>query len=311
MKEKITNEKIEKYYKNAYLIITTIFLYLFIIIFKTMFYNLFNISLNNLNKQTTLLINITYQIFAIVMSINFFIKNKKSSLEEYKKYLKTCSIAIGTIIVYSLTSILELAVLYYTRVNVQTMTILSKTIYLISFEILIMTIISIINHKSLEKDIKDIKKNHKKYFSENFKYYLIALMVMMSSNLIINMINPGIAGNEEAVRSTFKQAPIYMFFSAVIFAPFTEEMVFRKSIRRIIKDNLTFIITSGLIFGGLHVVGNITTFSDVLYLIPYSAPGIAFAYILTKTDNILVPMGLHFMHNGIMMSLQIILLLFT
>lgn len=311
MKEKITNEKIEKYYKNSYLIITTLFLYLFIIILKAMFYNLFNISLNNLNQQTSLLINITYQIFAIVMAMNFFIKNRKSSLEEYKKYLKTCGIGIGTIIVYSLTSLLELVVLYYARVNVQAMTILSKTIYLVSFEILIMAIIAIINHKTLEKDIKDIKKNHKKYFSENFKYYLLALMVMMTSNLIINLISPGIAGNEETVRSTFKQAPIYMFFSAVLFAPFTEEMVFRKSIRRIIKDNLTFIITSGLIFGGLHVVGNITTFSDVLYLIPYSAPGIAFAYILTKTDNILVPMGLHFMHNGIMMSLQIILLLFT
>ena len=311
MKEKLTIEKIDKYYKNSYLIITTAFLYFFIIILKTIFYNMFNISIENQNQQAKTLINITYQIFAIIMSINFFIKNKNKSLEEYKKYLKTCGIAATTIIIYSLTSLLELSVLYYAKVNVQTMSILAKTIYLISFDILIMTIIAIINHKSLEKDIKDIKKNHKKYFSENFKYYLLALMVMMSANTIINIIQPGIAGNEESVRSIFNQAPIYMFFQAVIFAPFTEEMIFRKSIRRIIKDNLTFIITSGLIFGGLHVVGNINTFVDVLYLIPYSAPGIAFAYILTKTDNVLVPMGFHFMHNGIMMSLQIILLFFT
>lgn len=311
MKEKITNEKIEKYYKNAYLIITTISIYLIIILFKKPFYNLFSLSLNNLNKISKNLINITYQTFAIVMSINFFIKNKNQTLNNSKKYIKTCLIALGTIIIYSLTSVLELIILYYNKVNIETMSITAKTIYLISTKILIISLIALINHKSLEKDIKDIKINHKKYFKNNFKFYLISLMVMMISNLIINIINPGIAGNEQAVRNTFQIAPVYMYFSAVIFAPFTEEMVFRKSIRRIIKNDLTFIITSGLIFGGLHVVGNITTFSDILYLIPYSAPGIAFAYILTKTKNILVPMGIHFMHNGIMMTLQIILLLFT
>lgn len=311
MKNKITNKKTEKYYKNTYLIFSTIGLYLLILILKPMFYNLFNISLKNINEIYSKLINITYQIFAISISINFFIKNKKSTLKQYLSYLKTCKLGILTIIVYFLTSTLELAVLYYTNVNVKTMTILSKTIYLISFEVLIMAIIALINHESLEKEIKDIKKNHKKYYKENFKYYLIALGVMMISNLAINIIQPGIAGNEESIRTTLNYAPVYMFTTAVFFAPFTEEMVFRKSIRHFIKDDLTFIITSGLIFGGIHVAGNITAFTDVLYVIPYSAPGIAFAYMLVKTKNIFVPMGIHFMHNGVMMSLQILLLLLT
>ena len=311
MENKITDKKVEKYYKNTYLIISTIGLYFLILILKPIFYNLFDFSLKNMNEIYSKLINITYQIFAITMSINFFIKNKKSTLKQFLGYLKTCRIGALTIIVYSLTSILELAVLYYANVDVKAMTVISKTIYLISFEVLIMAIIALINHESLEKELKDIKKNHKKYYKENFKYYLFALGVMMISNLIINMIQPGIAGNEENVRNTLNYAPVYMFTTAVLFAPFTEEMVFRKSIRNIIKDDLTFIITSGLVFGGLHVVGNITTFADVLYIIPYSAPGIAFAYMLVKTKNIFVPMGIHFMHNGIMMSLQILLLLLT
>ena len=66
---------------------------------------------------------------------------------------------------------------------------------------------------------------------------------------------------------------------------------------------------SGLIFGGLHVIGNVNSIIDLLYLIPYCVPGFAFAYMLSKTNNIFVPMGFHFLHNGVTMSLQVILLI--
>ena len=100
-----------------------------------------------------------------------------------------------------------------------------------------------------------------------------------------------------------------MVFSAIVFAPISEELVFRRSLKNIITSPTAFILTSGLIFGGLHVVSNINSWVDLLYLIPYSVHGLTFAYILSKTDNVLVSMGLHFMHNGIIISLEIFLLL--
>lgn len=303
---KKTEKKIENYYKNSYMIITTIALYLSITILKDIFYSLFNISLNDLNNNLKMITNTTYQLFAISISVLFLIKNKDKTLNEFKQYLKIAGIGILTIFVYSITSLLEVAILYYGKVNVQAMSVLSKTIYLISCESLIMAVIALINNKDLEKNIKDISKNYKKYIKKYFKYYLLALLIMMLSNFIINIINPGIAGNEQEIRNTLQKAPIYMFFSAVIFAPFTEEMVFRKAIRNIIKNDTIFIITSGLIFGGLHVIGNINTITDLLYIIPYSTPGIIFAYILTKTDNIFVPIGFHFLHNGLLITLQIL-----
>ena len=66
---------------------------------------------------------------------------------------------------------------------------------------------------------------------------------------------------------------------------------------------------SGLIFGGLHVVGNINHWYDLLYLIPYCTPGFIFAYIMSKTNNVFVSMGLHFLHNGMIMSLQVLLIM--
>ena len=63
---------------------------------------------------------------------------------------------------------------------------------------------------------------------------------------------------------------------------------------------------SGLIFGSMHVIGNFNSLIDLLFIIPYSIPGFMFAYIYKKTNNICVPIGMHCMHNSIMILLQII-----
>jgi len=76
------------------------------------------------------------------------------------------------------------------------------------------------------------------------------------------------------------------------------------------KNNILFILASGFVFGGLHLTGMLDSNLFFLYLVSYSAMGIVFAYMLTKTNNIFVPMGFHFMHNGILMSLQTFILLF-
>ena len=301
-------EKINKYEKKLYMLITTITLYLFISLLKTIYYGLYNIKFNELTNKQQLIGTLVYQIFAITISVLFLVKNKNKTLEEFKKYLKIAGIGIATIIIYSLTSLIELGILYYSKIDVSKMSILTKSIYLILCETLIITIIAVINKQKLKENFKDIKKNYNEYYTKYLKLYAFALLIMIISNILINQLTASIPGNEETIRQTLNKAPIYMFFSAVIFAPFTEEMVFRNSIKNIIQNKYAFIITSGLIFGGLHVIGNINTLYDLLYIIPYSTPGIAFAYMLYKTDNIFVPMGIHFLHNGLLMTLQIILM---
>ncbi len=132
---------------------------------------------------------------------------------------------------------------------------------------------------------------------------------MMISNLIITFINSGgIANNEQAIRDMMSISPIYIFFSAVLFAPLVEELVFRQAFKYIFSSKVLFVFMSALVFGGLHVISSIESLFDLLYIIPYGAPGAVFAYMLVKTDNIFVPMGFHFMHNGILVALQILLL---
>ena len=139
-----------------------------------------------------------------------------------------------------MTSLIELGILYYARIDITKMTILSKTIYLIICEILIMTLMIIINKQKLKEKFKEIKTHFNEYFKKYLKVYILALIIMMISNIFINLLTNSIAGNEETIRQTFNKAPIYMFFSAVIFAPFAEEMVFRNSIKNVITNKYIF-----------------------------------------------------------------------
>lgn len=301
-------EKINETKRKFIIIIATISTYILLMLFKNTYFNLYNINLKTLPQIEQLISNITYNIFAIATSLFFLIKHKKDTEENFKKYIKQALIGLATIFIYSITSILEIGILLLTKINPKNLTILQKSIFLIICEIIIMIIILLINKEKLKKNIKDIKEKYEEYYTEYLKLYILALIIMIISNLIINNLTKGIAGNEEMIRTTLNKAPLYMFFSSVIFAPFTEEMVFRQSIKNIITNKKTFIITSGLIFGGLHVIGNINTIYDILYIIPYATPGIALAIMLEKTDNIFVPMGIHFLHNGLLMTLQIILM---
>ena len=296
--------KINEYYQKTYLTITTLSIFALMIIFKNSYFKLYNLKINTLPKTEQQLLNTVYITFSIIISLIFLYKHKNDTLEKLKKYIKTAALGLLTILVYKSTSIIELATLYYT----QETSIIKKQIYLITIETIIILITCLINKNKLKENLKDFKKKYNEYLSKYLKLYIITLIIMMISNLIINNITNQIAGNEEAIRTTFNKAPFYMFTSAVIFAPFMEEMVFRNSLKNIITNKKIFIIASGLIFGGLHVIGNINTIYDILYIIPYGTPGIAFAYMLTKTDNILVPMGIHFLHNGLLMTLQIIIL---
>ena len=88
-----------------------------------------------------------------------------------------------------------------------------------------------------------------------------------------------------------------MTFDAAICAPINEELTFRKSFKEIFPSKWVFVIMSGLIFGSLHVASYIETFSDIIYLIPYSALGIAFAILYYKTDNIFSSITMHSIHN--------------
>lgn len=233
-------------------------------------------------------------------------KTNKNSTE-----IKLGLLSFLAIIIYVILPQFEIIPFQIVNININDIPIFVKILYMVLFEILIISSILLIFNKRLKDDLKILKKNHKQYFNTYIKYWFLILALMMFSNLIIMLINGGsIANNQELINEMFKKMPIYTLISSVIYAPICEELCFRLAVRNIIKNDILFIFISGLFFGSLHVITSYTGVMDLLYIIPYSIPGWVFAYIFVKSDNIYVPMGLHFMHNGILMSLQTFIFLF-
>ena len=186
--------------------------------------------------------------------------------------------------------------------------IVQRILNLIHRLILIIAII-LIYRKTIIENIKEYMHNILAYLKQYFKYWILIIGLMSISNIIISFIcNINTSTNQQQVMDTFHKFPIYTFILTVFTAPLLEELVFRLSFRKIFKNDALFIIISGFIFGLLHL-NPTQNILELLYLIPYSIPGFVFAYTLVKSKNIFVPISLHFIHNALLMLVQILLLL--
>ena len=231
--------------------------------------------------------------------------------KDNRKNLVNILTGFGVILFYLIATSFPESLLMLFNVDYSNLSLAFKSIYLILYEALITLVIIYVYRKDVIPNFKDFIKNNIKYFKKYIKYWFIMLGLMMLSNLIIiNFTSTDVSNNQQIIVDTLKYAPIYTFIVSVLIAPILEELVFRLSFRKIIsKNNILYIIISGLIFGSMHVIGDFNSIIDLLFIIPYSIPGFIFAYIYSKSNNICISMSIHFIHNGIMMSLQILLML--
>lgn len=185
---------------------------------------------------------------------------------------------------------------------------IAKVFYLLGTEITFIIFLMFIYRK-------DLKKNFKSYFNRNFlanvglslKYWLMGLIVMFISNiLIIILTNGATSTNEDLIKELIESTPLwYMAFNLIIYAPLSEELIFRKSFRNITNNKKVYILLSGIVFGGMHIISSLNTPYGILFLIPYSALGIAFAALYYKSDNIFSSIFAHALHNALSFILTI------
>ncbi len=228
-----------------------------------------------------------------------------------KEKLKQPILGLCVVISYFIYSYFQTVPLSLLGINYYNLSLFNKIVYLMVTELIYLLILFFIYRKEYIRDFKDYVKNFKNYMPKYMEYWALAFSLMLISNFIIITLFPNsVATNQQAINDTLVKAPFYMIVSAVLFAPFLEETIFRFSFRKIFKNDLVFIILSGLVFGGLHVIGSFNNLIDLIYIIPYSIPGAVFAYTLVKSKNIFIPMSLHFFHNGIMIFIETVLLFF-
>lgn len=151
--------------------------------------------------------------------------------------------------------------------------------------------------KELTKDWKIFKKNPKEQMSITFKYWALGLLIMISSNFLLQKANLGMSQNETSIRAILQLSPLLGTLAVGIFGPLVEEIIFRKAFYEAIKKPVLFIVISSVIFGFLHIASSYTAWYDLFFLIPYSSLGVVFGISLIKTKSVIPVIIVHVIHN--------------
>lgn len=174
------------------------------------------------------------------------------------------------------------------------------------YNILVFALVIYIFRKRFKRDIKAFKENKGAYIGYIFKWWGIMLGLSFVAALI-RIILGGAA--ETANQSTLNSLPLwYVGPLAVIWAPVVEEGIFRGGLRRFVKNDKLFIVLSALIFGLLHTVGSeVGIYNMLIQSLQYMVMGGIMAYTYTKTNNILVNMGIHCVQNTLGVILMVVM----
>lgn len=192
--------------------------------------------------------------------------------------------------------LLEVCLSYcYQLLNIDNKAIDNLVFSLISLIILVFALFK--TKSKLKGQFEDFKNNWGKYLKTAFKWWAFGFIAMFVSNLIINFaILGGIAPNEEANREMLEVYPFYMVISTCIFAPITEELLFRLNFKESFKGRFKFVFMTSIIFAGMHLLSS-TDLASLIYFFPYFALGTGLALAYYDTKNIYSSIAVHIFHN--------------
>lgn len=210
------------------------------------------------------------------------------------------------LLLFYCSSLLQLIPIYLFNIKTDNCSPLELNAIRIFPNLVFSVILFLIYRKDLKKDFINLKENFNSITDVAIKYWVIGFIGMLITNVIIGVLFPvQMSTNEESVRKMITDTPFLAFLFVSIFAPFIEELIFRKSFKDALKEKWLFILISGIVFGALHVVGAINSLYDLFYIIPYSILGIFFALTYYKTNNIFSTIIVHSLHNTVLLLLKI------
>ncbi|NGP46557.1 CPBP family intramembrane metalloprotease [Bacillaceae bacterium SIJ1] len=140
---------------------------------------------------------------------------------------------------------------------------------------------------------------------EAFVWIFLGVFMALAAQYIAALIEievlqlPAGSENTSMLMDIFTSAPLFVLYM-IFFAPFFEELIFRKIIFGSIYKRTNFIIAgivSSLAFAVLHM--------DFTHLLIYTAMGFVFAFLYVRTQRIIIPMLVHGLMNLIVVVGQI------
>lgn len=174
-------------------------------------------------------------------------------------------------------------------------------------DIIFALIIIIIYKKDLQKDFEELKKQTK------IKDILIMVLILFIVNIVFSLFLiavpqlKGLDSNSESIIKLFELSTIYTIFKTLIYAPIIEELVFKKSIRDVINNDIVFIIISSSIYTIMNFIYTTGITEYMLFdIIQYFTFSTILSIFYVKKQNIIPVMIVKFIYNLIPTFLLII-----
>lgn len=295
----------------------------------------------NVKDKTELIINVITIVLSVIGIVYecVLIFNKKIDLNKHKNGVLACSIyfllvnIISGVMGFSVTKELngnkkerrelpEIELKEYTNKYICLIAfiiclgillfgskIITKFWMLIVFYVVILSLMIGVFYKQLIHDFKIFKSYFKEYFVLILKTWGKALVLIMITTIIIQIItNTTQANNQIALQNSFNSNPVFIAILAMFYAPIAEELMFRGVFRKFIKNKKLFVIVSGVVFGLMHVIDDSKTLAEFSYIFVYSILGIYLAGIYAKTNNLCTNIFMHFMQNTLSVIGMILLM---
>lgn len=187
------------------------------------------------------------------------------------KNITKTSVSILIFLYFSIFTLLLLTGVFhmeFTKENIGNLVILD---FVNSF---VLTLVMLfLYRKVLAKDKEKLKENKiGTFLSSAVVAFIVMNIYKIAGSYLSQMISAFIGisevttDNQEIIEKLLGSAPAMMIISACIFAPITEEIVFRGAIGQAIKNKKFFIAVSGLIFGLMHVTDSVFLLFEILLI---------------------------------------------
>ncbi len=159
----------------------------------------------------------------------------------------------------------------------------------------------------LSEDFLQIKPRKKEWFVLVIVGYLYLIVGNVLATLISNLLSSALqvpitdAANQQVIVDSLRaEGAIFMILSAIFIGPIVEELIFRKAIFGIFKNDRTGLIVSTLLFGTIHLLSEKYIDFAIVNGVSYFIMGAVFGLIYLKNKkNIMIPIAVHILSNAI------------
>ncbi len=160
------------------------------------------------------------------------------------------------------------------------------------------------NKSNINKGIKSLRNDIKKHYKRIIIYSIVTLITYSIVSIILGYFLENVITEETVADSNV----IRVVINLLIWAPLTEELIFRCSLKKDVKNNTIFMLISPLLFAGVHVLGNGLNLITVISSIPYIVIGIYLSLLYIKIDNIIINILMHLLINviGVVMIISML-----